>query len=66
MASPFDDLDRKKLDEVHRNVKTLMEQVARIQEQLDRKYLRQMIRRLKEKVILQKGYISELESRLRL
>lgn len=66
MASPFDDLDRKKLDEVHRNVKLLMEQVARIQEQVDRKYLRQIIRRLREKTIMQKGYINELESRLRL
>lgn len=66
MASPFDDLDRKKLDEIHRNVKLLNEQVARIQEQLDRKYLRQIIKRLREKVTMQKGYINELESRLRL
>jgi hypothetical protein len=66
MASPFDELDRKKLDEIHRNVKLLMEQVARIQEQVDRKYLRQIIRRLREKVMMQKGYINELESRLRL
>jgi hypothetical protein len=66
MALPFDDLDRKKLDETYKNVKLLQEQVARIQEQVDRKYLRQIIRRLREKVIMQKGYINELESRLRL
>lgn len=66
MASPFDDLDRKKLDEIYKNVKLLNEQVARIQEQVDRKYLRQIIRRLREKVMMQKGYINELESRLRL
>lgn len=66
MASPFDDLDRKKLDETYKNVKLLQEQVARIQEQVDRKYLRQIIRRLREKVMMQKGYITELESRLRL
>jgi hypothetical protein len=62
----FDDLDRKKLDETYKNVKLLMEQLARLQEQVDRKYLRQIIRRLREKVIMQKGYINELESRLRL
>jgi hypothetical protein len=66
MASHFDDLDRRKLDETYKSVRLLTEQVARIQEQLDRKYLRQMIRRLREKVTMQKGYISELESRLRL
>jgi hypothetical protein len=66
MALPFDDLDRKKLDETYKNVKLLMEQLARLQEQVDRKYLRQIIRRLREKVIMQKGYINELESRLRL
>jgi hypothetical protein len=78
MASPFDDLDRKKLDETHKLVLVLVEQNARLQERLDkmirfksdhawgRRYLRQMIRRLREKNLEQKGYIRQLEQQLRL
>lgn len=78
MASPFDDLDRKKLDETHKLVLVLVEQNAQLQGRLDkiikfksdhvwgRNYLRQIIRRLREKVAEQRGYIRQLEQQLRL
>jgi hypothetical protein len=80
MASPFDELDRKKLDETHKLVTLLVEQVARLEERVNknikvnakrnsswgRTYLRRLIRGLREKVSEQAGYIRQLEQQLRL
>lgn len=78
MASHFDDLDRKQLNETHKLVLLLVEQAARQQDRLDkiikfksdhtwgRNYLRGIIRRLTEKGAEQKAYIRQLENELRL
>lgn len=78
MASHFDDLDRKKLDETFKTVRLLVEQIAQVQSRLDRQYkqkqnsawgrnyLRRIIKQQKEKLKANQGYIGELENELRL
>jgi hypothetical protein len=80
MASPFDDLDRKRLEKVHASVELLVKQLARQQDQVDklvrrrivqsnrwgRPYLRRIIRDLRAKLAEQKLYVRQLENELRL
>lgn len=77
MASPFDDLDRKKLDEVQQQLKTLTDQIMKLDVRVrqtrtargrerGRVYLRKVIRELRETNGHQKLYINQLENELRL
>jgi ribosomal protein S6 len=76
----MDDLDHKHLVQTHAKVDLLNEQVARLQERLDkvlksrtnpshawgRKYLRKMLKEKREVIAQQKLYIVQLENELRL
>lgn len=78
MASPFDELDRQHLIELHRKVDLLVKMVARQQSQVHkltkradaraagRGYLRNTIWNQREKLGQMKLYIRQLENELRL
>ncbi len=80
MASPFDELDRKHLVEVHRLLELVIKMFARQQDQIrsltkmrtsdpnyrSRRYLRNKLREQRDEIAQQKRYIVQLENELRL
>lgn len=80
MASPFDELDRQHLIELHRKVDLLLKVVARLQNNVakmskartsdphyrTRKYMRGVIREQRDTLAKQKLYVLQLENELRL
>jgi len=80
MASPFDELDRRHLVEIHRLVDLAVKMLARQQDQIrkltkvrtsdpnyrSRRYLRNLLKKHREELAKQKRYIMQLENELRL